>query len=291
MNTSMKIYLVMHKFCNEDYDGNTMLGEEIITSFSTKETAERFVLKWSNPHSLPKPYDGIYLGELYIKELTLDSVNIDEDPHIGKDLEDYYCRDYENEEEEESEDAPSYDEHIDDEVAEEMPPHIVPGIIKCYGNSSGNIGLSPCFVDLYEMRVFNSKYSYTHNWTDESERLSVVLGTDPAGEELPVIDIDSEDDADYTVIDFFDQLYWISNYSDINSSSAALRKVKNHVVAKYLSTLDDSEVNISKIFDIPENPFDRSSYILDGLKKMSDKEFGMYYHLFEDSLPQSKRPE
>lgn len=51
MNTSMKIYLVMHKFCNEDYDGNTMLGEEIITSFSTKETAERFVLKWSNPHS------------------------------------------------------------------------------------------------------------------------------------------------------------------------------------------------------------------------------------------------
>lgn len=118
MNTSMKIYLVIHKFCDEDYDGNTMLGEEIITSFSTKETAERFVLKWSNPHSLPKPYDGIYLGELYIKELTLDSVNIDEDPHIGKDLEDYYCRDYEDEEEEESEDAPSYDEHIDDEVAE-----------------------------------------------------------------------------------------------------------------------------------------------------------------------------
>ena len=102
MNTSMKIYLVIHKFCNEDYDGNPMLGEEIITSFSTKETAERFVLKWSNPHSLPKPYDGIYLGELYIKELTLDSVNIDEDPHIGKDLEDYYCRDYEDEEEEEA---------------------------------------------------------------------------------------------------------------------------------------------------------------------------------------------
>lgn len=67
--------------------------------------------------------------------------------------------------------------------------------------------------------------------------------------------------------------------------------MKNHVVAKYLSTLDDSEVNVSKIFGIPENPFDRSSYILDGLKKMSDKEFGMYYHLFEDSLPQSKRPE
>ena len=99
MNTSMKIYLVIHKFCNEDYDGNPMLGEEIITSFSTKETAERFVLKWSNPHSLPKPYDGIYLGELYIKELTLDSVNIDEDPHIGKDLEDYYCRNYDDEEE------------------------------------------------------------------------------------------------------------------------------------------------------------------------------------------------
>lgn len=33
MNTSMKIYLVMHKFCNEDYDGNTMLGEEIIHLF------------------------------------------------------------------------------------------------------------------------------------------------------------------------------------------------------------------------------------------------------------------
>lgn len=289
MNTSMKIYLVIHKFCNEDYNGNPMLDEEIITSFSTKETAERFVLKWSNPHSLPKPYDGIYLGELYIKELTLDSVNIDEDPHIGKDLEDYYCRNYDDEEEAET--APSNDEHIDDEVAEEMHPHVVPGIIKCYGNSSGNIGLSPCFVDLYEMRVFNLKYSYSHNWTDESERLSVVLGTDPAGEELPVIDIDSKEDADYTDIDFFDQLYWISSYSDINSSSAALRKVKNHVVAKYLSTLDDSEVNVSKIFGIPENPFDRSSYILDGLKKMSDKEFGMYYHLFEDSLLQSKRSE
>ena len=112
MNTSMKIYLVIHKFCNEDYDGNPMLGEEIITSFSTKETAERFVLKWSNPHSLPKPYDGIYLGELYIKELTLDSVNIDEDPHIGKDLEDYYCRNYDDEEEAET--APSNDEHADE---------------------------------------------------------------------------------------------------------------------------------------------------------------------------------
>lgn len=170
-----------------------------------------------------------------------------------------------------------------------MPPHIVHGIIKCYGNSSGNIGLSPCFVDLYEMHVFNLKYSYAHNWTDESERLSVVLGTDPAGEELPVIDVDNKEDADYTDIDFFDQIYWISSYSDINNSNAALRKVKNHVVAKYLSTLDDSEVNISKIFGIPENPFDRSSYILDGLEKMSDKEFGMYYHLFEDSLFQPQK--
>lgn len=55
MNTSMKIYLVMHKFCNEDYDGNTMLGEEIITSFSTKETAERFVLSASlTPNTLTR---------------------------------------------------------------------------------------------------------------------------------------------------------------------------------------------------------------------------------------------
>ena len=289
MNTSMKIYLVMHKFFDEDRDGNTMPGEEIITSFSTKETAERFVLKWNNPHSLPKPYNGIYLGELYIKELTLDSANIDEDPHIGKDLEDYYCRNYDDEEDEEAETAPSNDEHIDDEVAEEMPPYVVPGIIKCSGNSSGSIRLSSCFVDLYEMRVFNPKHSYVYNSTDESTRLSVVLGTDPAGEELPVIDVDNKEDADYTDIDFFDQIYWISSYSDINNSNAALRKVKNHVVAKYLSTLDDNEVNISKIFGIPENPFDRSSYILDGLKKMSDKEFGMYYQLFEYSLFQPQK--
>lgn len=76
-----------------------------------------------------------------------------------------------------------------------MPPHVVPGIIKCYGNSSGNIRLSPCFVDLYEMRVFNPKYSYVYNSTDERTRLSVVLGTDPAGEELPVIDVDNKEDA------------------------------------------------------------------------------------------------
>lgn len=170
-----------------------------------------------------------------------------------------------------------------------MPPHVVPGIIKCYRNSSGSIRLSSCFVDLYEMRVFNPKYSYVYNSTDESTRLSVVLGTDPAGEELPVIDVDNKEDADYTDIDFFDQIYWISSYSNINNSNAALREVKNHVVAKYLSTLDDSEVNTSKIFGIPENTFDRSSYILDGLEKISDKEFGMYYHLFEDSLFQPQK--
>ena len=29
MNTSMKIYLVIHKFCNEDYDGNPRCSRRV----------------------------------------------------------------------------------------------------------------------------------------------------------------------------------------------------------------------------------------------------------------------
>ena len=67
----MKIYVIEHCYDVDGGFGDAIPTRMSICAFKTKEQAEVFVSKNSNPHVYGHPYDDLYCGELEIEELDV----------------------------------------------------------------------------------------------------------------------------------------------------------------------------------------------------------------------------
>ena len=97
----MKIYLIKHLYDVDGGFGDSISNETILGAFNDKETAEKYVEKWDNPHVYSKPYDELWCGHLKMQEIEIGNLDFNKDP-----FEDYNWGNYE-----------PYNDDYEDEVA------------------------------------------------------------------------------------------------------------------------------------------------------------------------------
>lgn len=80
----MKIYLIQHIYETDGGFGDAIPSEEILGCFFDKAQAEEYVAKWGQTlYVYAKPYDYLTYGQLFVKEMNLDSLFLDIDPFKG----------------------------------------------------------------------------------------------------------------------------------------------------------------------------------------------------------------
>ena len=75
-----KVYLVFHEFTVDGGFGDAIPCEDFIMAFDNLEDAQTFVERFSKPHAYEKPYDTLYCGELFIRNIdvpTHDEIDFD----------------------------------------------------------------------------------------------------------------------------------------------------------------------------------------------------------------------
>lgn len=67
----MKIYNVVHLYDVDGGFGDAVSQHKILFTTTSKEVAEQFVNKYTNPHIYEIPYSELWAGELVITEQTV----------------------------------------------------------------------------------------------------------------------------------------------------------------------------------------------------------------------------
>ena len=85
------MWLIEHNYDVDGGFGDAVPVTDVVGATETKEEAEAYVAKWSNPEVYDKPYADLYHKELSIREVKM--VNINENPFgNGSEWGDYnYC--------------------------------------------------------------------------------------------------------------------------------------------------------------------------------------------------------
>ena len=71
------MYLIIHRYDVDGGFGDAVSVEDVVGFIDTKEEAEAYVKKWSNPRIYDKPYNDLYCGELYVREVKKVDIEID----------------------------------------------------------------------------------------------------------------------------------------------------------------------------------------------------------------------
>ena len=66
-----KVYVVMHYYATDGGFGDAVPVEDIVAVFASKDAADKFAKRWSNPHVYDKPYAELSCGILQVVEYDL----------------------------------------------------------------------------------------------------------------------------------------------------------------------------------------------------------------------------
>lgn len=74
------IYLIIHEYDVDGGFGDAVTEEQVLGFLPTKEEADEYVKRYSKPHVYAIPYDALHEHTLFVREMIMEPLNVNEDP-------------------------------------------------------------------------------------------------------------------------------------------------------------------------------------------------------------------